>query len=97
MGQAACNKADRGLTQSCDRFVGRYDVGEFVVEARETRAVDQVGGEDLSVRSFPIEGCTHESPTTQVSNPRLPDILAVVDPQWSVVSAAITTVVAPAA
>ncbi len=47
-----------GLAQSCDRFVGRYDIGEFVVEARETRAVDQVGGEDLSVGSFPIEGRT---------------------------------------
>ena len=46
----------RGLTQSCDRFVGRHDLGEFAVKARETGAVDQIGREDLSVRSYPIEG-----------------------------------------
>lgn len=37
----------------------------------------------------------HASPTYHVSNPRLPGILTVVDPQWSVVITAITTVVAP--
>jgi hypothetical protein len=51
------NKGERRVSgQAGNSFVGGDDVGELVVEAGECGAMNEVGGEDLTVGTFAIEG-----------------------------------------
>jgi len=46
----------QALGQPGSGLVGRDDISELVVEARKSRAVDEISREDLTIRTFSVEG-----------------------------------------